>query len=179
MNYAQIRKMDICNGPGVRVSLFTQGCARAHFGHPCPGCFNASTWDPNKGRPFSAATRDRILDLVGRDYIAGLSILGGEPLDTRNVVPLIDLCTRAKAKYPDKTIWLWTGFTFEQLQNMWGMDGDTLMDLLFANLDVVVDGPFIESQKDRSIRFRGSRNQRALDAKASAKQGRAIEVDID
>ena len=176
MNYASVRKMDISNGPGIGVSLFVQGCARANAGNPCPGCFNSSTWDPQGGKPFTPETQNRILELMEPDYITRFSLLGGEPLDDANIFQLTILCSKIKIKYPDKKIWAWTGFTFEQLRDKWLIeDGQSsIMDILLSRIDYLVDGPFIETQKDLTRRFRGSRNQRVLDCKESLKAGKAV-----
>lgn len=176
MNYSVIRKMDISNGPGIGVSLFTQGCARAHAGNPCPGCFNSTTWNPAGGKPFTTETQNRIIELMAPDYIDHLSCLGGEPLDTANLCELINLFSKVKLTYPEKKIWVWTGFTFEQLQERWELgDGQSsMMDVLLSQVDYLVDGPFIETQKDLTYRFRGSRNQRVLDCKESLRTGSAV-----
>lgn len=175
MNYAKIYVQDFCNGPGIGVSLFVQGCARAHSGNPCPGCFNPSTWNPAGGKPYTNKTRDRILELMEPDYISHLALLGGEPMDNQNIAYLADLCFHTKRLFPQKKIWVWTGFTFEQLQDKYDMEH---YDSLFANfiqtVDYLVDGPFIDTQKDLSLRFRGSRNQRILDCRESVRQGMAV-----
>lgn len=150
MRYGKINKTDIANGPGVRVSIFVSGCDRH-----CEGCFNPETWDYGYGELFDYGTVDEIIEAMKPDYISGLTVLGGEPLAVRNYLWTIRLCMRVRSAYPDKTIWLYTGYTFEEISGLgiWGY------------IDVVVDGPFIESQKDLTLAYRGSRNQRIIDVK--------------
>lgn len=147
MRYNLIRKMDISNGEGVRVSIFVQGC---HF--HCKGCFNSVTWDFNGGKEFTQKTIDTILDLCKEDYIDGLSVLGGEPLTDENLDGVIELCRQFKAKFPTKTIWLWTGYIMEELTDA--------QKEVFKFIDVLIDGRFILEQKDPTLQWRGSRNQR-------------------
>jgi len=150
MNYAEIKKVDIANGPGVRVSLFVSGC-RNH----CKGCFNPETWDFDYGRPFTRATEDEIIEALRPSWIQGLSILGGEPTEEENAAVLIPFLKRVRAALPDKDIWLYSGYTYE-----------TLRDKEILTLaDVLVDGPFLLELKDAGLAFRGSRNQRIIDLK--------------
>ena len=148
MNYAEIKKVDIANGPGVRVSLFVSGC-RNH----CKGCFNPETWDFDYGRPFTRETEDEIIEALRPSWIQGLSILGGEPTEEENAAILIPFLKRVRAVLPDKDIWLYSGYTYEALRDK--------EILLLA--DVLVDGPFLLEQKDAGLAFRGSRNQRIID----------------
>lgn len=152
MNYGRINKTDIANGPGVRVSLFVSGCRNR-----CKGCFNPETWDFNYGEKFTDDTIKEIIDALSPDHITGLSILGGEPLDTYNMDKLVKLCLEVRRVYPNKTIWVYTGYTYEKV---W-----TYAYLLLRLCDVLVDGPYMESQKDISLKFRGSKNQRIIDLK--------------
>lgn len=147
MNYGKIIRNDIANGPGLRVSLFVSGC-RNH----CKGCFQPETWDFDYGEPFTRETEDEIIAALRPTWIQGLSILGGEPMEPENQETLVPFVERVKAKLPDKDIWLYTGYTYETLS------GSRLLPLA----DVLVDGPFIEAQKDISLGFRGSRNQRII-----------------
>lgn len=158
MNYAAIKPYDIANGPGVRVSLFVSGCT-----HRCPGCFNPETWDFNYGEKYNGKeTLFRILHLLEPDYISGLTILGGEPLEPQNLVDVFILTDMVRRVFPQKTIWLYTGSTLEELRQRTGSDrGGT--ESILDHLDVLVDGPFIEAQKDISLVFRGSANQRIID----------------
>lgn len=148
MNYAEIKKVDIANGPGVRVSLFVSGC-RNH----CKGCFNPETWDFDYGRPFTRATEDEIIEALRPSWIQGLSILGGEPTEEENAAVLIPFLKRVRAVLPDKDIWLYSGYTYEMLRDK----------EILTLADVLVDGPFLLEQKDAGLAFRGSRNQRIID----------------
>lgn len=148
MNYAGIKKVDIANGPGVRVSLFVSGC-RNH----CKGCFNPETWDFAYGQPFTRETEDEIIEALRPSWIQGLSILGGEPTEEKNAAVLIPFLKRVREKLPEKDIWLYSGYTYEMLQ------GEEILTLV----DVLVDGPFLLEQKDAGLAFRGSRNQRIID----------------
>ena len=148
MNYAEIKKVDIANGPGVRVSLFVSGC-RNH----CKGCFNPETWDFDYGRPFTRATEDEIIEALRPSWIQGLSILGGEPAEEENTAILIPFLKRVRAALPDKDIWLYSGYTYEALRDK----------EILTLADVLVDGPFLLEQKDAGLAFRGSRNQRIID----------------
>ena len=150
MNYAEIKKVDIANGPGVRVSLFVSGC-RNH----CKGCFNPETWDFDYGRPFTRETEDEIIEALRPSWIQGLSILGGEPTEEENAAVLIPFLKRVRAVLPDKDIWLYSGYTYEALQDK----------EILTLVDVLVDGPFLLELKDAGLAFRGSRNQRIIDLK--------------
>ena len=156
MRFAQIRKEDISNGPGIRVSLFVQGCNRH-----CDGCFNPETWDYDKGQIFNRRIQELFLDLGKEKKITGFSILGGEPLDQDE--RMLQLIKKIKERYPDKTIWMWTGHTYEDLT-------DKQMEIVKL-IDVLVDGPFIISQKCPGKRFRGSMNQRIIDIKKTIESG--------
>lgn len=156
MRFAQIRKEDISNGPGIRVSLFVQGCNRH-----CDGCFNPETWDYDKGQIFNRRIQELFLDLGKEKKITGFSILGGEPLDQDE--RMLELIKKIKERYPDKTIWMWTGHTYEDLT-------DKQMEIVKL-IDVLVDGPFVISQKCPGKRFRGSMNQRIIDIKKTLESG--------
>ena len=147
MNYGRIKKNDIANGPGVRVSLFVSGC-RNH----CPGCFNPETWDFNYGEPFTRKTEKEIIKALRPSWIQGLSILGGDPMEPENQKALLPLLKRIRVMCPGKDVWLYTGYTYEAVR-----DSEIL-----KWVDVLVDGPFIEAEKDISLAFRGSRNQRII-----------------
>ena len=148
MNYAEIKNVDIANGPGVRVSLFVSGC-RNH----CKGCFNPETWDFDYGRPFTRATEEEIIKALRPSWIQGLSILGGEPTEEENAAVLIPFLKRVRAALPDKDIWLYSGYTYEALRDK----------EILTLADVLVDGPFLLEMKDAGLAFRGSRNQRIID----------------
>ena len=162
MNYATIKPWDIANGPGVRVSLFVSGCT-----HHCKNCFNPEAWDFSYGEPFTPEVIDEILRLMAPHYIRGITYLGGEPFDPRNQAGLLALSQKIRAQYPEKTIWSFTGYVYDQ--NLPQVPGVT--DELLSLLDVLVDGPFIEAQKNLSLRFRGSSNQRLIDLKKTRASG--------
>ena len=147
MNYAGIIYNDIANGPGVRVSLFVSGC-RNH----CPGCFNPQTWDFGYGEPFTKKTEKEIIKALRPSWIQGLSILGGDPMEPENQAALLPFLQRVRAELPGKDVWLYTGYRLKSVS------ASPLLPLV----DVVVDGPFIEAEKDVSLAFRGSRNQRII-----------------
>lgn len=167
MRYAQIRSMDISDGPGIRVALYTQGCP-IH----CNGCHNESTWDFNGGNEFTYNETKTILGLANKDYISGLSILGGEPLVVDNFPELAALVEQFKARYPNKNIWLWTGYYFLNLledykSNVW-------FHKIIDNIDVIVDGRFKKELKDPHLKYCGSSNQRVIDVKETLKQQQIV-----
>ena len=166
MNYATIKNCDIANGPGVRVSLFVSGCT-----HRCPGCFNEVAWDFDYGEPFTQECIDRILAMLAPGYVKGLTLLGGEPFEPQNQGAIVELLRQVKAKYPDKSIWAFSGYLFDR-DILSGRLGDTREYLSY--LDVLVDGPFIEAKKNLSLRFRGSENQRLIDVPASLAAGTVV-----
>lgn len=154
MRYNTIKQLDIANGPGCRVSLFIQGCT-----FNCPGCFNTVAKDFDSGTEFTDQTLHLILELLKPSHISGLSILGGEPLHPRNRQATLDLVKLVRAHAPEKSIWLWTGFCWE----------DVADDLIGSGIDVVVDGQFKEELKDLRLKYRGSSNQRVIDVWHSTK----------
>ena len=161
MNYADIKKVDVANGPGVRVSLFVSGCT-----HRCPGCFNQEAQDFGYGRPFTDVEEEQILDALGFQPIRGLSLLGGEPLEPENQRALLPFLRRVKEKCPQKEIWCYSGYTLEEL---WGDSRARCESTgeMLSLIDILVDGPFVEEKKDLNLRFRGSSNQRILNVPAS------------
>ncbi len=163
MNYADIKKVDVANGPGVRVSLFVSGCT-----HHCKECFNPETWDFSFGSPFGQKQIEEILKLLDRSYIRGLSLLGGEPFEPENQAAVLELVRQVRAQLPQKDIWCYSGYLFEVLAA--GKVGEHSRELL-EQLDILVDGPFVLEQKDLGLRFRGSANQRIIDVPASLKAG--------
>lgn len=159
MSYNRIRKMDISNGPGVRVSIFMQGCE-----FHCKNCFNPETWAFNKGKEFTQKTIDRVLELAEKDYIVGLSILGGEPMHPKNEENTTKLAKAFKEKYPNKNIWMWSGFLFENIKDK----------EVFKYVDVLVDGQYKDELHDFRLKYRGSSNQRVIDVKKSLKNNKII-----
>lgn len=155
MNYMEIKKSDIANGPGVRVSLFVSGCT-----HHCKGCFNPDTWDFSAGKPFDTAVEEELIKLLSRDYIAGLTLLGGEPMEPSNREVLLPFLRKVRDALPEKTIWCFSGYTFEELIENGAED-------ILKFIDVLVDGEFVLEKKDIRLAFRGSSNQRILDVAAS------------
>ena len=156
MRYANVKYPDIANGEGVRVSLFVSGCR-----HHCPGCFNVVAQDFEYGDLFTDEVIDGIMEKLRPDYIKGLTILGGEPMEPENQPEVLRLIKRVRDELPNKTVWLYSGFTLEQLRGDSRGNTPYTEDIL-SRIDMLVDGPFIEREKDISLRFRGSRNQRLL-----------------
>ena len=169
MNYADIKTVDIQDGEGIRVSIYVSGC---HF--RCKGCHNKEAWDFEFGKKFDETTIDYILELLNHDYIAGLSLLGGEPLEKVNQQGLVPLVKAVKEKYPNKNIWCYTGYDFEKdiLGKMYE-ENDYTRELI-NNIDIMVDGEFIEEKKLTDLKFRGSTNQRKIDVKASLKEKKVV-----
>ena len=163
MNYADIKKVDVANGHGVRVSLFVSGCT-----HHCKECFNPETWDFSFGSPFGEEQMEEILNLLDRSYIRGLSLLGGEPFEPQNQAAVLELVRRVRQQLPRKDIWCYSGYLFEALAAE--TIGEHSRELL-EQLDILVDGPFVLERKDLSLRFRGSANQRIIDVPASLQAG--------
>ncbi len=163
MNYADIKKVDVANGPGVRVSLFVSGCT-----HRCEECFNPETWDFSYGSPFGEEEIEKILALLAPDHIRGLSLLGGEPFEPDNQSAVLELVRRVRKELPGKSIWCYSGYLFEELAD--GKVGEHSRELL-KGLDVLVDGPFVLAKKDLGLRFRGSSNQRIIDVPGSLAAG--------
>ncbi|MBQ8621758.1 MAG: anaerobic ribonucleoside-triphosphate reductase activating protein [Oscillospiraceae bacterium] len=169
MHYATIKNCDIANGPGVRVSLFVSGCT-----HKCKGCFNEVAWDFNYGQPFTQQTIDDILQMLKPPHIKGLTLLGGEPFEPQNQPAIVDLLRQVKAKYPEKSIWAFSGYLFDR-DILPGRLGDPAVTREYLSyLDVLVDGPFIEAKKNLSLRFRGSENQRLINVPASLQKGEVV-----
>ncbi len=166
MNYMEIKKSDIANGPGVRVSLFVSGCT-----HCCEGCFNPETWDFKAGKPFDSSVEAEMLKLIGRGYISGLTLLGGEPMESENRKALFPFLVKVRDMYPDKNIWCYSGYTFEELI------ADGAADIL-KMIDVLVDGEFVLDKKDIRLPFRGSSNQRILDVPESLKCGTPVPYEV-
>ena len=174
MNYGEIKKCDIADGIGVRVSLFVSGCR-----HHCDGCFNAMTWDFEYGRPFTEETENELLEMLSPDYIDGLTLLGGEPMEPDNQRALVTFMRRVREKYPDKSIWCYTGCVLEDellRESTWRCE---YTDEMLSMIDVLVDGRFILARRNISLAFRGSDNQRIIDLKKTLAQGNTITLDLD
>ena len=160
MNYSAIRTCDVANGPGVRVSLFVSGCR-----HRCKGCFNPDTWDFAAGEPWTDAEQEKVLSACEPVWIQGLSLLGGEPFEPVNQRGLVPLLREFRARFPKKDVWAWTGCVYERellKESPWRCE---VTDEMLSLIDTLVDGPFIEAQKNITLRFRGSSNQRILELK--------------
>ena len=171
MNSAAIKKFDIANGPGVRVSLFVSGCR-----HRCKNCFNAVAWDFNYGDLFTEETEKEITDALDKEYIEGFSLLGGEPFEPENQAPLAEFLGRLKARFPQKSVWCYTGFTVDDIMSGKVGDKDTALKMLSC-IDVLVDGKFVEELKDASLLFRGSSNQNIIDVKKTLIAGKTVLLD--
>ena len=159
MRYNKIRKMDIADGPGVRVSIFMQGCI-----FNCKNCFNPETHDFKGGVEFTDETIDKVLNLANHEYIRGLSILGGEPLHQKNIDGSLKLARKFKEKYPEKDVWVWTGFLYENIKK----DHD------LSDIDVLVDGQYIDKLRNPKLKYCGSSNQRVIDIKKTIKKGKVV-----
>ena len=169
MNYAGIKKLDVANGPGLRVTLFVSGCT-----HHCKGCFNKETWDFNYGNPFTEEVEEEILKELRRPQIAGLTLLGGEPFEYVNQKGLLSLVRRAKAEFPEKPLWCFTGYDFEKdILGRMVSEWEETKELL-SYIDILVDGEFMEELKDLNLRFKGSSNQRTIMVQESMKKGRIV-----
>ena len=170
MYFSEIKECDIANGPGVRVTLFVSGCT-----HHCKGCFNEMTWDFQYGRQFGEEDIEKILKLLDPSYIAGLTLLGGEPMEYVNQQGLLPLLRSVKEKYPEKSVWCYTGYLYDKdiLQDFCKKWQET--EEMLSYLDVIVDGEFVEELKDISLRFRGSSNQRIIDVKKSMNTGEIVQ----
>ena len=160
MKYNIVRKMDISNGPGVRVSVFMQGCE-----FHCKNCFNPETWSFENGKDFTQGTIDEVLDLCNQDYIKGLSILGGEPMHPKNIEGTTKLAKAFKEKYPNKNLWVWSGFKFDE---------DLKDKDVMKYVDVLVDGRYVDEMHNPSLKWRGSSNQRVIDVQKSLKEKKVV-----
>ena len=167
MNYADIKHCDVANGPGVRVSLFVSGCT-----HHCKECFNPETWDFDYGKPFTEETIKQILDYLAPEYIKGLTLLGGEPMEKSNQEGLLPLVRAVRQTYPDKTIWCFTGYDFEKDILGYMMEEWETTKELISYFDVMVDGEFQIEHKDLGLAFKGSSNQRTIMVQESLQKGR-------
>ena len=170
MNYAEIKFNDIANGEGVRTSLFVSGCR-----HRCKNCFNAVTWDFGYGKPFDSETAEKILKSAEPDWINGLTILGGEPFEPENQAELLAFLTEFRLRFPNKNIWCYSGFTFEEITGKKKSRAFTENSLpLLEKIDILVDGKYIDGLRDIRLKFRGSSNQRIIDVKKSLSNNKII-----
>lgn len=169
MNYGEIKKTDIANGEGVRVSLFVSGCRRH-----CKNCFNKVTWDFGYGKPFTEETQKELLDALAPAHIAGLTLLGGDPMEPENQRALLPFVKRVRRELPQKTIWCYTGYTFREGALEEQEANCEVTKEFISLLDVLVDGRFIEELKDIRLVFRGSSNQRVIDVQRTLKSGNIV-----
>ena len=174
MNYADIKQYDVANGPGVRVSVFVSGCT-----HYCKGCFNQAAWDFNYGKPFTEETIEKVIDYLKPPYVKGLTVLGGEPMEPQNQPAVLKLLRRVKEAYPDKSIWMFSGYDYEKdiLEKMWESIPETKE--ILSCLEVLVDGKFVEELKNLSLRFKGSSNQRTILVQESLAAGEVVLYDLE
>ena len=170
MKYGTIKKCDIANGPGVRVSIFVSGCR-----HHCKGCFQPETWDFNYGNEFTQETEKEIIDALEPYYIKGLTVLGGEPFEPENQRVLVKFLKDIRSRYPNKTVWCYTGYTLEtDLLTVYGKARCEVTDEMLSYIDVLVDGEFVLDKKDISLKFRGSSNQRLICMTETLKTGMVV-----
>ena len=170
MNYADIKYCDVANGKGVRVSLFVSGCT-----HHCKGCFNEETWNFHYGKPFTEETEEQVLNYLDKAYIAGLSLLGGEPFEHVNQQGILPLLRKVKARFPEKNIWCYSGYLFDEELKKESRARCEYTDEMLSMLDVLVDGRFEEDKKNITLLFRGSENQRLINVKKSLEQDQVVE----
>ena len=169
MNYADIKRWDVANGPGIRVSLFVSGCP-----HACKGCFNQEAWDFSYGKPFTEETENFILKELGKTYYHGMTLLGGEPLHPDNQKGLLSFIKKVREHYPEKTIWCYSGYMWEPEILGWMYENVPETKELLACIDVLVDGRFVEEKKQPDLLFRGSANQRLINVPQSLQQGKTV-----
>ena len=172
MYYGNIKNCDIADGIGVRVSLFVSGCT-----HHCRGCFQPETWSFDYGQPYTPETEERLVRMLEPDYIDGLTLLGGEPMEPENQRELVKLLRRVRRQLPGKNVWCYSGYTLEQLQGPGGPHCE-VTDELLSLIDVLVDGEFIEEKKNAGLSFRGSENQRIIDLKKTFADGAIALVSV-
>lgn len=171
MNYAAIKKIDVANGPGIRVSLFVSGCR-----HGCKGCFNREAWSFEYGKPYTEETEKEILEALKPSYIRGLSLLGGEPFDPANRDTVLSLVQSVREHYPEKDIWCYTGYEYDRELLSFAAEGQRSVEALLRGIDVLVDGRFVEERKNLRLAFRGSENQRIIDVPRSLEQNKVCEL---
>lgn len=166
MNYATIKELDVANGTGVRVSLFVSGCT-----HHCPECFNSEAWDFNYGSEYTEEIEEKIIKLLSRSYIEGFSLLGGEPFEPCNQRVLVKLLERIKRTYPEKTVWCYTGYLYDEELKKESRARCEVTDRMLDMIDILVDGRFVAEKKNLNLKFRGSSNQRVIDLNKTRESG--------
>lgn len=179
MNYLKIEHEDVCNGTGLRVVLWLSGCS-----HHCYNCQNPQTWDPNSGIPFDESAKQEIFNELSKDYISGITFSGGDPLHENNLDKVLKLVKEIRISFPEKTIWLYSGYNFDLLNSKYNeykytsfaANADEWLTRweIISNVDVLVDGEYIDEQKDLTLKFRGSKNQRVIDVQQTLKQGKVV-----
>lgn len=174
MHYAAIKITDVANGPGIRVSLFVSGCT-----HGCRGCFNSEAWDFHYGREYTRETEAEILTALEPVYIRGLSVLGGEPMEPQNRGTVLELLEKVRERYPEKSIWCYTGYDYERDLLRWeAEDPGGAVSRLLGLIDVLVDGEFVEERRNLNLAFRGSENQRLIDVRKSRRLGEVVCLEL-
>ena len=173
MHYGNIKKRDIADGLGVRVTLFVSGCT-----HRCEGCFQPETWDFHYGKPYTKDVEEQLLQLLRPDYVEGLTLLGGEPMEPSNQRELVGLLRRVRAELPEKTVWCYTGYTLERDLLAESRARCEVTDEMLSLIDVLVDGEFIAEQKNISLAFRGSENQRVIDLRKTLASGKTVVLPV-
>ena len=174
MNYLKIENEDVCNGTGLRVVLWLSGCS-----HHCYNCQNPQTWDPNNGIPFDESAKQEIFNELSKDYISGITFSGGDPLHGNNLDEVLKLVKQIRNSFPDKTIWLYTGYKIEDIFYPYIINQPMTCEQrkrigVIRYVDILVDGEYIDEQKDLSLKFRGSKNQRVIDVQQTLKQGKVV-----
>ncbi len=169
MYYGNIKKYDVADGEGVRVTLFISGC-RIH----CPGCFQPETWDFRYGQEYTEETQKEVLDAMDSEFIAGLTVLGGEPFEPENQRVIVKLMKAAKERYPEKNIWCWSGYLYDRDLQPGGRKYTEVTDEMLSYIDILVDGPFMLAKKNLALSFRGSENQRVIDLKKTRETGEVV-----
>ena len=169
MYYGNIKKYDVADGEGVRVTLFISGC-RIH----CPGCFQSETWDFRYGQEYTEETQKEVLDAMNSEFIAGLTVLGGEPFEPENQRVIVKLMKAAKERYPEKNIWCWSGYLYDRDLQPGGRKYTEVTDEMLSYIDILVDGPFMLAKKNLALSFRGSENQRVIDLKKTRETGEVV-----
>ena len=173
MYYGELKKRDIANGIGIRVALFVSGCT-----NHCEECFNRATWDFKFGKPYTEGTENEIIEALRPDYVRGLSLLGGEPMEPKNQPQCLSLLKRIKKELPNKDIWCYTGFTYEELLTKGSYANTKHTEEMLSLIDVMVDGRFEKDKRNLMLKFRGSENQRLIDMNATREKGEVVLLNL-